>query len=206
MSGIKPFFVTGTKIRIVLNGKTMAFATDFAASVQIMTQTPHVLGMYEGSSVEPLGYNVSGSFSIVRYVKNAQANIGGTPPNGVAPADGGNGVGAWGNTAAGVVGGLAGLGGGLPGIGRASAQDGRADEALNPATYNQGTTFDIEVYQDNPNGDPLGVVRIRSARISQADFSVNKKNPGMDRFAFVGLYMDTDSIYAQSSGGGQQNQ
>jgi hypothetical protein len=205
MSGVKPFFVTGDKIKIVLNGKTMAFATDFNCSVQILTQTPHVLGMYEGTSVEPLGYNVAGSFSIVRYVKNAAGNIGGTPPNGVSDADGGNGVGAWGDTASGVLGGVAGLGGGLPGAGRASAQDGRADEALNPATYNQGTTFDIEVYQKQPNGDPLGVIRVRSARISKADFSINKRNPGMDRFDFVGLYIDGDNFYAQSSGGGQQN-
>jgi hypothetical protein len=200
MSGIKPFFVVGSKIKIVLNGKTMAFATDFNASVQILTQTPHVLGMYEGTSVEALGYNVGGSFSIIRYVKNAQANIGGTPPQGVDPRDQGNGVGSWGDTAAGVLGGIAGVGGGIPGIGRASGQDGRADESLNPATYNQGTTFDIEVYQDQPNGGPLGVVRIRKARITKADFSVNKKNPGMDRFEFVGLYLDGDNFYAQMSG------
>jgi hypothetical protein len=53
--------------------------------------------MYEGVSVEPLAYNVSGSFSIIRYVHNAIANIGGTPPNGVSPSDAGNGVGNWGS-------------------------------------------------------------------------------------------------------------
>jgi hypothetical protein len=204
MSGIKPFFVTGDKVKLVVNGKVMAFATDFQASVQILTQTPHVLGMYEGTSVEPLGYNVAGSFSIVRYVKNAKGNIGGVAPNGVQDADNGNGVGSWGNTAAGVLGVLA--GGGLPGSGGSSAQDGRANEALNPATYTQGTTFDIEIFQNQPNGSPLGVVRIRSARISKADFAINKKNPGMDHFEFVGLYLDGDNFYAQSSGGGQQNQ
>jgi hypothetical protein len=204
MSGIKPFFVTGDKVKLVVNGKVMAFATDFSASVQILTQTPHVLGMYEGTSVEPLGYNVSGSFAIVRYVKNAKENIGGTPPNGVQDADNGNGIGSWGNPSAAVLGVLA--GGGLPGSGSPSAQDGRANEALNPATYSQGTSFDIEIYQHQPNGDPLGVVRIRSARISKADFNINKKNAGMDRFEFVGLYLDGDNFYAQSSGGGQQNQ
>jgi hypothetical protein len=204
MAGIKPFFVTGDKVRLVVNGKIMAFATDFTASVQILTQTPHVLGMYEGTSVEPLGYNVSGSFSIVRYVKNAKDNIGGTSPNGVQDADIGNGVGSWSTTVAGTLGVLA--GGGLPGAGNSNAQDGRANENLNPATYTQGTSFDIEVFQNQPNGSPLGVVRIRSARISKADFSINKKSPGMDRFEFVGLYLDGDNFYAQSSGGGQQNQ
>jgi len=205
MSGIKPIFVTGDKIKIVLNGKVMAYATDFNASVQVMTQTPHVLGMYEGTSVEPLGYNVSGSFAIVRYVKNAKGNIGGTFPSNMQDGDLGNGVGSWGNTVAGVLGVLAG-GNVLPTAGRSSAQDGRADEALNPATYSNGTSFDIEVFQHQPNGDPLGVVRIRSARIVKADFSVNKRSPAMDRFEFVGLYLDGDNFYAQSSGGGQQNQ
>jgi hypothetical protein len=203
MAGIKPFFVTGDKVKLVVNGKIMAFATDFTASVQIITQTPHVLGMYEGTSVEPLGYNVNGSFSIVRYVKNAKGNIGGTAPNGVQDADGGNGIGSWGNTAAGVLGVLA--GGGIPGAGSSSAQDGRANEDLNPATFAQGTTFDIEVLQHQPNGDALGVVRIRSVRISKADFTISKKSAGMDRFEFVGLYLDGDNFYAQSSGGGQQN-
>lgn len=204
MSGIKPFFVTGDKVKLVVNGKVMAFATEFQASVQILTQTPHVLGMYEGTSVEPLGYNVIGSFSVVRYVKNVKGNVGGIAPNGVQDADNGNGIGSWGNTVAGVLGVLA--GGGLPGAGGSSPQDGRANEALNPATYAQGTSFDIEVFQNQPNGSPLGVVRIRSARISKADFSINKKSAGMDRFEFVGLYLDGDNFYAQSSGGGQQNQ
>ena len=128
MSGIKPFFVTGDKVKIVLNGFTMAFATDFQCTIQIMHQTPHVLGMYEGTSVEPLGYNVAGAFSIIRYVKNAHANIGGTPPRGTDAGDTGNGVGSWGNTIGGVI-------GALPGVGAASGQDGRANEALNPRRH-----------------------------------------------------------------------
>lgn len=193
MSGIKPFFVTGDKIKIMLNGKTMAFATDFSCSVQVLTKTPHVLGMYEGTSVEPLSYNVGGTFSIVRYVKNVQGNVGGKPPHGADPNDQGNGIGSWGAGLAGVIG-IA-----------PNSQDGRANEDFNPATLNQGTSFDIAVYQHNPNGDPLGVIMIRSVRCTKMDFSINKKNPGMDRFEFVGLYLDGDNFYAQSSGSGQQN-
>jgi hypothetical protein len=202
MSGVRPFFVTGDKLKIVLNGKTIAFATDLECSVQVMHQTPHVLGMYEGTSVEPLSYNVTGSFSIIRYVHNAIANIGGTPPNGVSPLDAGNGVGNWGSVWGGGV-----LNNVLSILGNplSGGTDGRANEALDPSTYSQGTTFDILVYQHNPNGDPMGVIRIRSARISRADFKVNKKSPAQDRFEFVALYVDGDAYQANASGTGQQN-
>jgi hypothetical protein len=211
---MKPFFVTGDKLKIKLNGKTIAFATDLMCSIQILHQTPHVLGMYEGVSVEPLAYNITGSFSIIRYVRNAQANDGGaTVPNGVATNDSGNGVGNWGSVWGGgvlnnVFSSLGNLGGTLGG------SDGRANEALDPSTYSQGTTFDIEVYQKFENittegvagtFGTLGVLRIRSARITKADFSINKKSPGQDRFEFTALYVDGDAYQAKPSGTGQQN-
>jgi hypothetical protein len=196
MAGIKPFFITGDKLKIRLDGKTIAFATDLTCSIQIIHQTPHVLGVYEGVSVEPLSYNVSGSFSIVRYVHNAIANIGTAPP-GVSPLDVGNSAGTWGS---------GGYGNVLSTIGGAQ---GRAHEALDPSTYSQGTTFDIEVYQ-SINGSiaedsMLGVIKIRSARITKADFGVSKKAPAMDRFDFVALYVDGDVTQAKASGTGQQN-
>lgn len=202
MSGIRPFFVTGANAKLKLNGKTIAFCSDFACSIIISHQTPKVLGMYEGVSVEPLSYNVSGTFSIIRYVHNAKANIGGTPVPGVAINDAGNGVGNWGSVWGG------GILGNLPsllGNPFAGGSDGRANEALDPSTYQQGTTFDIEIYQHNPNGDPLGVLKVRSARISRADFNVSKKSPGMDKFEFIALYVDGDAYQAKPSGTGQQN-
>jgi len=199
MSGLKPFFITGDKVRIRIDGKTVAFATDLMCSVQILHQTPHVLGIYEGSSVEPLSYNVTGSFSIMRYVHNAIANIGGDVPNGVSPSDVGNSSATWGSDTHNGTNVLPTLGG----------SGGRAFEALNPATYSQGTTFDIEVYQkfeSSPGAeDVLGIIKIRSVRITKADFSVSKKQPGMDKFEFVALYVDGDLSQAQASGVGQQN-
>lgn len=202
MAGTRPFFVTGDKIKIKLNGKTIAYATDLSCSIQISHKTPHVLGVYEGVSVEPLSYNVMGGFAIVRYVHNAQANIGGKPPNGVATNDAGNGAGNWGAVWGGGV--LSNIPSTL-GNPFSGGSDGRANEALDPSTYQSGTTFDIEVYQHNPNGDPLGVIRMRSARISKADFTIAKKSPGMDRFEFVALYVDGDAYQANPSGTGQQN-
>lgn len=228
MSGLRPFFITGANCKIKLNGKTLAFATDLSYSIQVITQSPKVLGVYEGSSVEPLGYTVSGSFTIVRYAKGIKAASNGTAPNGAAVNDAGNGVGNWGGTWGG--------GSGLSdffarnGIGN----DGRANEALDPSKFQNGTTFDIQVYQKVPSTagieglgaveqglatatnvlqggtglgettDVIGIANIRNCRITQADFSLTKKGVATQRFSFIAQYVDEDSFVADASGRGQQ--
>lgn len=233
MSGIRPFFVNGANAKIKINGKTMAFCTDLSYSISVLTQTPKVLGMYEGSSVEPLGYSVTGTFTVVRYVKDIGSAVGGTKPNGVAENDAGNGVGNWG----GVWGGKLGDFLSRNGVGN----DGRANEALDPSKFAGGTTFDIQVYQkvdtrggsvqsgeavsnflgaaasilgggtnsgggggSGANVDFVGVANIRNCRITQADFSITKKGVAMQRFTFTALYVDEDSFVADFSGQGQQ--
>lgn len=195
MAGIRPTFLTGANAKVRVNDKTLAYCTDLSYSVQIITQTPKVLGMYEGSSVEPLGYSVSGSFSIIRYAKDVKANTQGIAPNGIATNDAGNGVGNWG----GVWG--SGVGNFLArnGVGN----DGRANEALDPSKFQNSVTFDIQVYQKTPNGD-IGVANIRNVRITQADFSISKKSAAVQRFNFTALYVDEDSFVADFSGIGQQ--
>ena len=195
MSGIKPYFITGGNAKIKLNGKTLAFCTDLSYSVQILTQTPKVLGMYEGSSVEPLGYTVSGSFQVIRYVKDIKGTTGGTPPQGVAANDAGNGVGNWGTAWGGKLGDFLARNG--------FGNDGRAHESLDPSKLENGTTFDIQVYQKTATSD-LGVANIRNARITQSDFSLTKKGLAIQRFNFVALYADEDSFVADFSGRGQQ--
>jgi hypothetical protein len=198
MSGIKPFFISGGNAKIKLNDKTLAFCTDISYSVQVLTQTPKILGMYEGSSVEPLGYSVSGSFTIIRYAKDAKSGVGGTPPNGVAANDAGNGVGNWGGVWGGKVGDFL----ARNGIGN----DGRANEALDPSKFSNGVTFDIEIYQKTKtktSADSVGVAKIRNCRITKADFSLSKKGVGTQRFDFIALYADEDSFVADFSGQGQ---
>ena len=231
MSGLRPFFLTGANAKIKLNGKTLAFCTDLSYSVQVLTQTPKVLGMYEGSSVEPLGYTVSGSFTVIRYMKDIAQAVGGARPNSVVENDAGNGIGNWG----GVWGGKLGDFFARNGVGN----DGRANEALDPSKFQGGTTFDIQVYQkvDTRTGDLqqpgglqgqltnalndvssilqggagtgqsfglVGVANIRNCRITQSDFSISKKGAAMQRFTFVALYVDEDSFVADFSGKGQQ--
>lgn len=233
MSGIRPFFLNGASAKIKLNGKTLAFCTDLSYSIQILTQTPKVLGMYEGSSVEPLGYSVSGTFTVIRYAKDIASAVGGTKPNGIAENDAGNGVGNWGSVWGGKLGDFL----SRNGIGN----DGRANEALDPSKFSNGTTFDIQIYQkvdtrsgkvqtadgvtnavgsaaailqgsantgggggSGPSIDFVGVANIRNCRITQADFSLSKKGVAMQRFTFTALYADEDSFVADFSGQGQQ--
>jgi hypothetical protein len=192
MSGVHPFFITGAKAKVKVNGKTLAFCTDLTYSVQVLTQTPKILGMYEGSSVEPLGYTVSGSFSVIRYAKDAKANIGGKPPNGVS--DNGNSIGNWGSAW--------GNGAGDFFARNGVGNDGRANEALDPSKFQNGVTFDIQVYQKTPKGD-IGVANIRNVRVTQADFQIQKRGAAVQKFNFVALYADEDSFVADFSGQGQ---
>src|ERR1035437_7743136 len=97
MAGTKPFFISGANAKVKVNGKTLAFCTDLSYSIQVLTQTPKILGMYEGSSVEPLGYTVSGTFTVIRYAKDIVQAVGGVKPNGIAANDAGNGSGNWGS-------------------------------------------------------------------------------------------------------------
>jgi hypothetical protein len=191
MSGMKSFFITGANAKVRVNNKTLAFCSDLSYSVQVMHQTPKILGMYEGTSVEPLGYTVSGSFSVVRYAKDAVANTGTKPPG---VSDNGNSIGNWGAAWEGT-GGLA----ARSGVGN----DGRANEALDPSKFENSVTFDIQVYQKTPGGD-IGVANIRNVRITQADFSMTKKGVAQQRFTFSALYVDEDAFVADFSGRGQQ--
>lgn len=228
MASMKPSFITGATAKIRLNGKTLAFCQDFSCSVQVITKIPKVLGKYEGDSVEPLGYMVSGSFTIIRYAKGIKQALGpGQHPGGLAENDAGNGVGNWGTAWGGKLGDFL----ARNGVGN----DGRAHEALDPSTFNKGTTFDIQVYQKVPVGvgtsstnllqsvteildggpvpglnssgpggnstmDYLGILNIRKARITQADFGISKRSPAAERFNFVALYLDGDGFVANASG------
>jgi len=153
--------------------------------------------MYEGSSVEPLGYTVSGSFSVIRYAKDIKDAVGNGAARDLAGNDAGNGVGNWGGAWGGTLGDFL----ARNGVGN----DGRANEALDPSKFQNSVTFDIQVYQKTPTGD-IGVANIRNVRITQADFQLTKRGAAVQRFNFVALYVDEDSFVADFSGGGQQFQ
>lgn len=191
MAKLAPFFLTGACAKVRVNDKTLAFCTDVSYSVSINHASPKILGMYESVSLEPLSYEVNGTFTIIRYAADVgptNRNLGFSTPNGVA--DSGNGIGAIGPTNI---------------LAQQIGNDGRAFEALDPSTYQKGTFFNIDVSQKMADGSTHGVARIRSCRIVRADFTLGgKTQPAMERFTFKALYVDEDSFLAGFSGIGQQ--
>ena len=180
MAKRSPFFLTGANAKIVVNGVTLAYATNLAYSVTINHATPTVLGMYEPTSVEPLSYLVTGSFSIMRYVADAKVN--GDKPD---ARDTGNGIGTWKSYT------------GLNPL--KSVVDGRANDSMNPSKLDQAVMFDIKVYQKNTS-----VAKIRNVRITKADFNIAIDQAAMQNFNFTAMYLDEDSFIADFSGSGQQ--
>ena len=191
---MRPFFLTGANAKIKVNNQTLAYCTNLSYSVQVNHATPRVLGMFEPTSVEPLSYLVTGTFSVVRYVADVKNNVGGTVPNGVN--EGGNGIGNWGPD---------GLGKRLAEGFDLSATDGRAYDNLNPKNLDKATGFEIYVYQ-KLDGENQSVARIREARITRADLNLTKNSPATQTFQFTALYADEDSFIADFSGLGQQFQ
>jgi len=193
MANVAPFFITGANCKLKINGVTLAYATDLSYNVSIPHARARSLGSYETNSFEPLSYDVSGSFTVVRYVddlKSRLENLGLGTPNNVSNL--GNGVGGWttlrDNSAGGIL--LSGLGNGV---------DGRADRSLNPASFQDGVTFDIEIYQKMPNGDSLGVARMRNARITSMNSSISKRSNMTQTFQFIAQFLDEDSFLADAS-------
>lgn len=193
MANVAPFFITGANCKLKINGVTLAYATDLSYNVSIPHARARSLGSYETNSFEPLSYDVSGSFTVVRYVddlKSRLENLGLGAPNNVSNL--GNGVGGWttlrDNSAGGIL--LSGLGNGV---------DGRADRSLNPSSFQDGVTFDIEIYQKMPNGDSLGVARMRNARITSMNSSISKRSNMTQTFQFIAQFLDEDSFLADAS-------
>lgn len=188
---MKPFFLTGATAKIKVNDLTLAYCTNISYSVTVNHATPRVLGMYEPTSVEPTGYLVTGTFTVVRYAADAKGKIGGKSPDGAS--DKGNGIGSWGKDA--------------PGRGadllKFSATDGRPYHDLVPRHLNKATGFTIDIYQ-KVQGNQISIAKIREARITRADFTLNKKSPATQTFQFTALYADEDSFIADFSGTGQQ--
>jgi len=194
MSGLIPFFLTGANAKIKINNNTMAFCTNLSYSIRVSHINPKVLGMYEGHSIEPTGYEVTGNFTIIKYTRGMaefHEGHGSKIPTGTHKS--GNGLGAWGPK-------------GIPGttgsIGR-GGNDGQAQQGLNPATLNNSIMFDIEVYQKGPHGEDNPVARLKNCRITQADFTLNKRGVATQSFQFMAVYADDDTYRTSASGIGQ---
>lgn len=221
MAGKAPFFITGANCKVKVNGITLAYATELSYQISIPHAKPKVLGVYEASSFDPLSYDVSGSFTVIKYVEGSVKRIvanHGTPPNGAS--NDGNGVGSWTpNRGQDIKNRIANA------LGKTS--DGRAQYSLNPYYLQDAMFFDIEVYQnvqrvqkkatsfvsfaaniadsisDNVPNDISGIARLRNCRIINASAVIQKRGVMQQTFQFIAQYADEDSFIADPSGQGQ---
>jgi len=190
MANVAPFFVTGANCKLKVNGVTLAFATNLSYTVSIPHARAKMLGSYEANSFDPLSYDVNGSFTIIRYISDLKDKL---ESLGIASPDGldnlGNGVGSWSkNKQQNSIASTFGYG-----------ADGRADRSLTPSALQDAVTFDIEIYQNLPNGESFGVSRLRNVRITQMGAQLSKRSNMMQTFQFIAQFLDEDSFIADSS-------
>ena len=222
MGGKTPFFITGSNCKLKINGVTMAYATDLSYSVTIAHQSMKILGVYEADTQEPLGYSISGTFTLIRYIEGVKSKgkegfwLSGMPPCPNGAHDRGNGVGSF--TRNDVIGNTVGN----------FSNEGNAHQSLDPSKLSQSTTFDIELYQKLPgtevsgtsvgdflqgrqagwnrgsNTGVLGISRLRDCKITGVITNVNKRGLMTQTFNFIANYLDEDSFLSSASGVGQQ--
>lgn len=208
MSSKIPFFLTGANAKIKVDGVTLAMCTDVAYSVRVKHANPHVLGVYETFSNDPLSYEVTGSFTVVRYCSGLKDFLHGGVEDPVAklandllyksthlgrsrptpkgsqygtPDDvnsRGNGIGAWGKTSV-------------------------VKESLDPGQLYRAAGFDIEIIQKAEKATGI-IARLRNCRVVGSDFRLTRRGLAVQTFTFQANYADEDSFMATPSGVGQQ--
>ena len=149
MADKTPFFLTGGNARILLNNRTVAYATNVGYRVSVKHAAPRVLGRFEVEVIQPLTYDVTGTLSIIRYGRGLKSYFEGHTPTSVNNA--GNGVGSYGLSAFGDVFGSA------LGLPTTDGQfDGKPDDSFNPSRFFQSKMFNIEIRQKLPSPGELG--------------------------------------------------
>ena len=69
----KPGFITGANAKLYIAGAVVAYATDVQYREDIQHIPIYAMGKIDAHAYEPVGYSVSGSFSVIRYTKNGDA-------------------------------------------------------------------------------------------------------------------------------------
>lgn len=199
-----PFFLTGANARIILNKRTVAYATDMSFSVAVRHFSPRVCGRYEVEEHQPLTYDIQGRFTVIKYARGLADHFG---QNAVQDASNkGNSVGSF--DVQGPLG-AARAALGIPTDGRLGRS---ADEAFDPSRFFQSRMFDIEVRQKVgrvPLNDPNAptetpVIRLRDCRLTAMTFNIEKRSAATQTYSFVARYFDDDTFLARKSGVGQE--
>jgi hypothetical protein len=178
MAKIKPGFITGANAKIKAFDKTLAYCSDVSYNVTVQTIPIESMGKYEVHSNEPVAYSVDGSFSIIRYTKNASlateggiikdvASNKGNAPESVEAAGGGN-----------------------------------MGEHLDPAKLLQSQTFDLQIHEKRAANE-TAVYTVVDCRLTRRGMTLNKRGVMVDNYAFVGvLATDVDVTATVGNSGG----
>ena len=168
---IKPSFVTGANAKIVVGGKTFAYASDVSYAVTVDTIPVETMGRYEAVTNEPVNYTVGGELSVVRYTKVASGT---STTNPFKTADGGNGP----------------LKSGIGGF---------FDPAsiLASATVDI-VVFQKKIAAVSTSGASVPapateqVVKIKDCRMNRLSGGLNKRGLLVERMSFVGVLLDAN--------------
>jgi hypothetical protein len=187
MAGRKAGLITGSNAKIVLGGRTIAYATDIQYAVETTVIPVETMGRYEVVSHEPVAVSVSGSFTVVRYAKDLAVTA--TLP-GASTTGNGTGQLASGST---------------------PASDGNMGGAFNPAQILANSTVDIAIFQKltanaSNNADAGGtvqqVVKVTDCTLTSMGGSVNKRGILQEGYRFVGILLQDDSFnFTQAASG-----
>ena len=69
----KPGFITGANAKLKIGGFAVAYATDLQYREDVQHIPIYAMGKIDAHAYEPVGYTVSGSFSVIRYTKKTGA-------------------------------------------------------------------------------------------------------------------------------------
>jgi hypothetical protein len=182
MAEKRPGFITGANAKIKAFGRTLAYCSDVAYNVNVQTIPVESMGKYEVHSNEPVAYTVDGSFSIIRYTKEASAMN-------IDDADDGNG-----NYPENIQ----------------DGGKGNMQQHINPASILGSQTFDLEIHEKRQATAASGsgtiseteVFRVKDCRLTRRGMTLNKRGVMVDNYAFVGiLASDMDSATEVSKSG-----
>lgn len=198
MSGVKPFFLTGTKAVIKVDDVVVAYAVNVSGQVSVKHVSPRVLGRAEVEVHQPVQYDVSGQLSVIKYGKNFQsafkdaAPIGGNDDG--SGANGYKGKSFWASSFS------------FFSKINSSGPTGNAEESFNPSRMFQSQQFDIEIFQKThiDSEHLVPIFKFRDCRFTNLSFSMEKKSPVIVQMSFVARYYDDDTLVARRSGVGQE--
>ena len=178
MAQQKPGFITGANAKIKAFNKTLAYCSDVSYNVTVQTIPIESMGKYEVHSNEPVAYSVDGSFSIIRYTKNAT------------------------NSAAGGV--IADAASGKSNAPESIEDGGNGNmgQHIDPAQILASQTFDVEIYEKRDGNIEQRVYRVSDCRLTRRGMTLNKRGVVVDSYAFVGvLASDLDIATAVGNSG-----